>query len=217
MCKKIVSIVIFITLASCVSGAIRKSWKSPANFEEEIPKFTPFDSEEIVAENGGGSGEKFKTTETTTTPSPSPATLTNQKISSRIKMPEKYVADIYSTLTKDSANKISNDFGAFNFETSPSEEDDDQFIPTNKLANKNDNANNIDSNTSSEQEKTDEEEFDDDLEIMANDDATQYKVGQLLNVTVDPDENTVNVNVDQQTLKDLFTGRGNKRLMIFVF
>ena len=107
--KFLVLVFLSILNANCrVQKALR-----PANFESDVPKFTPFEDEEIF----GNKGRHLKTTESATSPSPSAETLT-KKISSRIKMPEKYVAEL--SKVKD-VRKISNDFGSFDFKNSDKE------------------------------------------------------------------------------------------------
>jgi hypothetical protein len=203
MCKKIVSVAfLVICLGSLADCALRKSWKSRANFEADIPKFTPFEGEEISS----GGGSSIKKTEVITEPTPSAETLTNSnnnnKISSRIKMPEKYVADIYSTLTKE-ATKKSQDFGRFAYQVpeieSSEEDENDNEIPSSKHL----------INHSGEEEIDDasEDDEEDEVEVYSTSETTHLKVGQLLNVTVDSEDNTVNVNLDQHTLKDIFSGR----------
>jgi hypothetical protein len=56
--------------------------------------------------------------------------------------------------------------------------------------------------------------LEDELEISPignnqNSNSTQYKVGQIMNVTIDSDDSLVNVNLDQNTLKEIFSGSGS--------
>lgn len=58
-------------------------------------------------------------------------------------------------------------------------------------------------------EDFDEDESDDGYEISsydANDNATHYNIGRYVNVTVNEDESAVNVNLDQNTLREIFSG-----------
>lgn len=200
-------------MAHDVNGAMKKSWKSAANFDSEIPTFTPFN-------HGDDSGSKvepnlsevpLKTTESSLSPSPSAETLTSSKISSKFKAPSKYVADIYK---QQSAQKtVNKDFGAFDGnvmhdDTKLSEEHKNEIIIEDEhidfeqiigqLNDEADKAEPSDDNTVDELE----------ISTIANDDTntTQYKVGPLMNVTIDSDSDSVNVNLDQKTLKEIFTG-----------
>lgn len=177
MLSKNLKVIFIMLIIQSANSAMRKSWKSSANFESNIPKFTPF-------ENFVGDAE---------TEEPS---VSSTKISAKIKAQEKHVAELYNNI-KDS-QKVSQDFGSFAYhvpETSSEEEELDNEIPS-KLLNH---------NLSDENDDEDDGEFD----LVSNDDATEYKVGQLMNVSVNSNENTVKINLDQQSLKDIFTG--NKR------
>jgi hypothetical protein len=174
--KNLIFVFVILTIQS-VSSAMRKSWKSSANFESKIPKFTPFENSVLDVE---------------TEEQP----ITSTKISAKIKAHEQHVADLYNNI-KDS-QKVSQDFGSFAYhipETSSEEEALDNEIPS-KLLNH---------NLSDENEDDDDEEFD----LVSNDDATEFKVGQLMNVSVNSNEDTVKVKLDHQSLKEIFTG--NKR------
>lgn len=161
MLKFLVILVIFHHGVNC---AIRKSWKAAPNFNEDVPKFTPFENMELEVKK-----EEFneiKTTEAVTQPSPSAETI---KISSKFKMPEK-MAEIFKEEPKE-------DFGKFTYEKSENLSEDNDI------------------------------ENDDDIEISSyNDNSTQFNVGQLLNVTLDSEDNTVNVNLDENSLKEIFSG-----------
>lgn len=176
-----------LVLVPIVSCGIHKTFK-PANFETDVPKFTPFENEEVYNSN---KGRQLKTTESSTSPSPSAETLVN-KISSRIKMPEKYVADLNKS--KD-VRKVAKDFGSFNFENAEKELE-------NEVEPKNDER--IDS----EAEKVEEVDvIDEAIEVTENTNSTLFKVGQVFNLTVDSADDSVKVNLDHQALKEIFTGK----------
>ncbi|KAL7023250.1 hypothetical protein ACKWTF_012534 [Chironomus riparius] len=185
--KLLIFVFLSILNANC---RVQKALK-PANFEADVPKFTPFEDEEIF----GNKGRHLKTTESSTSPSPSAETLP-KKISSRIKMPEKYVAEL--SKVKD-VRKISNDFGSFDFKNSDEE-------PLKEEAQQN-------LNIADEKDSHDDEEeiIDEEIEVTENQNSTLFKVGQLLNVTVDSEDDTVNVNLDHRALQEIFTGRGDKK------
>lgn len=157
--------------------AIRKSWKTSPNFDAEVPKFTPFENVDVDGKQIEDIRE-IKTTETATQPSPPVETL---KISSKFKMPEKVAESIKVEPKKD--------FGKFAYETLESSSEEDDFSGE---------------KSNDDEEKEEEEE---DVEISSLDaNSTQLKVGELVNVTIDSEDNTVNVNLDQNSLKEIFTG-----------
>lgn len=173
-----------------VNSGVQKTFK-PANFDDDVPKFTPFEDEDLF----GSKSRHLKTTETATIPSPSAETLTNKKISSKIKMPEKYVADLNKI--KD-VRKIANDFGSFDFKNSEnkvSAEEEFQEISKDDVK-----------NTHEEETKEEEEEIAEEIEVTENLNSTLFKIGQLFNVTVDSDDDKVKVNLDQRALKEIFIG-----------
>lgn len=154
-----------------VNCAIRKSWKTAANFDSEIPKFTPFENMEVesLKKEAIEDVKEIKTTEASTQPSPSAETI---KISSKFKMPEK-MAEMFKDEPKE-------DFGKFAYENSSEEKE-------------------------KQEENDDDDDSDDGFEISS--DNSTIKVGQVLNVTVDSEDNTVNVNLDQTSLKEIFEGK----------
>lgn len=180
--KLLILVFLSILNANC---RVQKALK-PANFEADVPKFTPFEHDEIFENKA----RHLKTTESSTSPSPSAETLT-KKISSRIKMPEKYVAEL--SKVKD-VRKISNDFGSFDFKKSD-EEPQNEEVQQQILS--------VDEKHSHDDE---EEKIDEEIEVTENQNSTLFKVGQLLNVTVDSEDDTVNVNLDHHALQDIFTG-----------
>jgi hypothetical protein len=102
--------VTFVLFVMCqhVSGAMKKSWKSAANFDSDIPKFTPFENSENLAEHNLDQVQ-MKTTQTPSSPSPTAETLPG-KISSKFKAPSKHVAELYKQHMKNQEK----DFGVFN-------------------------------------------------------------------------------------------------------
>lgn len=180
MWKIIAMIVIFHHGVSC---AMRKSWKSSVNFDADIPKFTPFEDMKSEVKEG----RDIKTTEVVTHPSPSAETL---KISSKFKMPEK-IGKLFKEEPKDG-------FGKFDYEVleESSEEKSNDF-------------NNDEILKKLEVNHEDIDDDDDSYEISsydAKDNATHYNIGRFANVTVDEEDSSVNVNLDQNTLKEIFSG-----------
>lgn len=189
--KLLILVFLSILNANC---RVQKALK-PANFEADVPKFTPFEDVDIFENKA----RNLKTTESSTSPSPSAETLT-KKISSRIKMPEKYVAEL--SKVKD-VRKISNDFGSFDFKKSdeePQKEETQQILS-------------VDEKDSHDDE---EEKIDEEIEVTENQNSTLFKVGQLLNVTVDSEDDTVNVNLDHHALQEIFTGNLQRILKILI-
>lgn len=181
MLNKNLKLIFILLIIQSANSAMRKSWKSSANFESNIPKFTPFENFVADAE-----------TEEPSVPS--------TKISAKIKAHEKHVAELYNNI-KDS-RKVSEDFGSFAYhvpQSSSEEEELDNEIPS-KLLNH---------NLSDESVDEDDGEFD----LVSNDDATEYKIGQLMNVSVNSNEETVEIKLDQQSLKDIFTGNKRGKLL----
>lgn len=212
MFRQICATAILLTVVSLqVHGAMKKSWKSAANFDTEIPKFTPFESNENLA------NKKLDEVQMRTTLNPPSAETLPGKMSSKIKAPTKYVADIYKNLHMEIKKNSNQDFGAFNanlaaqaahedrFETIVNEQLDIEQV-LNQLTDKAEFA----SDTSDNGVETEDE-----LEITpiansGNSNTTQYKVGPLMNVTIDSEDSVVNVNLDQNTLKEIFTGSGSR-------
>lgn len=193
MWKIIAILVIFHHGVSC---AMRKSWKSAANFDDEVPKFTPF-------ENVGGEvkdvkeGRDIKTTETVTQPSPSAETL---KISSKFKMPGK-VAKIYKEEPKEGFGKFAYEVPEESAEEKSSDDEKDENDFNNEEVLKN------------LEIKHDEEEDEEGYEITsfdANDNSSHYNIAKFVNVTIDEEDRSVNVNLDQNTLKEIFSGSYSK-------
>lgn len=210
--------------ASC---AMKKSWKSAANFDDEMPRFTPFKTQADMLNKLHTNNE----IQVAATPTPSttlpPAEPSGGKISSKIKMPTKYVADIYSLFNRENKNSGETDFGSFDHAAeadtpapeivepkSPAPEKSEsideftteQFVETiiNELS--------VDEADDSIANKI--RRNDDGIEIESIDDeltnSTQYKVGSLMNLTIDSDDSTVKVNLDQTTLKEIITGSSSE-------
>ena len=183
MLNKNLKVIFVLLLIQSANSAMGKSWKSSANFESNIPKFTPFENSVLDVE-----------TEEPSVPS--------TKISAKLKSQEKHVADLYNSI-KDS-QKVAEDFGSFAYhvpETSSEEEELDNEIPS-KLLNHN---------------LSDENEDDGEFDLVSNDDATEYKLGQLMNVSVNSNEDIVRVNLDRQSLKDIFTGNKRGKFLLSIF
>lgn len=202
---------------------MKKSWKSAANFNTDIPKFTPFQAKGILKslEETDFNESKLETTRTTvkpTSPSPSAETLIN-RLSSKIKAPSKLIVDVYNIIPKEANKKP--DFGSFeeNFA-----QDVEPEIPQKSYSEALHEAdrNQIDisqilHDLTEEHDKENlahgsiNNESEDVIEVHENEstNSTQYKLGSLMNVTVVdgiPEESLVNVNVDPNTLKQIFTG-----------
>jgi hypothetical protein len=239
------STLLFLALQQHVHGAMKKSWKSAANFDTDIPKFSPFDNEgDMMNKADAHLNEVFvETTDKPTSPSPSAETLVGKmssKISSKIKSPPRHVAEVYNNLQKNSVK----DFGVFDAEMAeekPVEEPKDKqaeeateqpadeqiaqesgMVKTvqdvlNEVTGEQIDVAQLIDELSEVTSKTPElvmlgntEEADDGFEVTSivteNTNTTQYKVGPLMNVTIDTDDSLVNVKLDQNTLKEIFTG-----------
>jgi len=209
MFYKFVVLLSLICIHQHVNCAMKKSWKSAANFDAEIPKFTPFEEDASQHKEV----EVKTTTQAPPSPSPSAETLT-AKISSKIKMPPKYVAEVFSQFHQE---KLKQDFGAFDAQVEQQSNEIESLAPPaldieqvlNEL------------NAEAEKEEAEKEDEttetpsagDDELEItsIASDVAnvTQFKVGPLMNVSVDTHDSLVNVKLDRNTLKSIFSGSGS--------
>lgn len=198
-------------------GAMKKSWKSAANFDAEIPKFTPFENKDNFGQQNLDEVQ-MKTTKSPSNPSPTAETLPG-KISSKIKAPTKHVAEMYNKFRQEQEINANKDFGVFNANLvaqagQAAHEDRFESIAEEHL-----DIEQVVSQLTEEalligDSKDNSVESDDDLEItpignIENTNVTQYKVGPLMNVTIDSDESLVNVNLDQNTLKEIFTGSGS--------
>lgn len=209
--------------------AMKKSWKSAANFDDEIPKFTPFDHRvELAKTSEIDLNEVSIQTKIQTSKSEPTANTLSSKISSKIKAPPKYVADMYKQLNKEE-KKNKNDFGSFDAdiqgdapapepakpivseatsETSQPEEAKEELEIKQILSALSDIVDRENSPSSSNDNKIVANE--EGLDISTNDseetNSTQYKVGPLMNVTIDSEDSVVKVNLDQAELKEIFTG-----------
>jgi hypothetical protein len=210
------SIILFVVLHQNVNCAMKKSWKSAANFDTEIPKFTPFNNEENLAEKPEENFNEIKLETTQEPPSPSPSAETLTKISSKIRIPPQHVAEIFSQLNQDVQKTPNIDSGAFDanmVQDEPSTHEESHQLDIeqvlNDLVEESDTANDSIDNSV---------ETDDELEIspITNEhtNTTQYKVGPLMNVTIDSEDSLVNVNLDQNTLKEIFTGSSSQTMFI---
>lgn len=212
---------LLLTVYENVNCAMKKSWKSSANFDTEIPKFTPFENEGSLTINKETSLNEIvmKTTQTSTNLSPSAETLSS-KISSRIKAPNQ-IADVYSQIYQD-MHKTENDFGTFEGNKENDEQSSEavqdilvhiQPEPENEQINIQQILNELSEEADKESAASDSsnnEDIADELEIssVTNDatNTTEFKVGPLMNVTIDSGDSLVNVNLDKNTLKEIFTG-----------
>lgn len=214
---------LFLAIYDSVNCAMKKSWKSAANFDTEVPKFTPFtqNNDLLTVEQTNLDEIVIKTTETPTSPSPSAETLVN-KISSKIKGQSNELADIYDQFYQEMHKKPSEDFGTIgdteeNHESPDTLEDIVEPIQPNpvheefniqQILNKLSAEADRESNTNSDSLNNDESIDEFEISSIPNESTnkTQFKVGPLMNVTVDSSESSVNVNLDQNTLKEIFTG-----------
>lgn len=217
---------------------MKKSWKSAANFDADIPKFSPFDDEgDMMKKNGVHINEiEVETTRSPPSPLPSAETFIN-KMSSKIKAPPKYVAEVFHNFHHEMQKVDVKDFGAFDADMpeqkpaasqqqkpvkeiidTPVKEQTIQDVLNDVAEEQVDIAQILedlsgDSNKNQASFDNTVEASDDDEDITEispidneNTNTTQFKVGQLMNVTIDAEESLVNVNLDQNTLKQIFTG-----------
>lgn len=224
-----VCVVFVLIVHQHVHCAMRKSWKSVPNFDAEIPKFTPFNDEADL--NSAAASElnevKAITQAPPSTPLPSPETLTSNKISSKIKAPSKYIADIYNQLHQQNLHKNTNDFGAFNANVAhdkvSSPESETESVHHETASNDQIDIEQVLNQLTEEavaSESTNDVDTEDELEIssITSEDANtnQYKVGQLMNLTIDNEESSVHVNLDQNKLKEIFTGSSSQAMLTTV-
>lgn len=222
---------VLLIVSQNVDCAMKKSWKSAANFDDEIPKFTPFDHQVDLSKTSDVDLNEvsIKTSPAASHPAQAANTL-NSKISSKIKAPPKYIADMYKQLNKE-AKKNTKDFGAFDvniqgdapaaepaiilsLETTSEKQQPDPTKEQHKIEEILGALSEIVAREStpsgSIESKSEPEADDDDLEISTynneESNSTQYKVGPLMNVTIDSEDSVVNVNLDQAELKEIFTG-----------
>lgn len=210
---------------------MKKSWKSAANFDDEMPRFTPFKTQADML-NKLHTNTNGNQVDVAATPTPSttlqPAEPLGGKISSKIKMPTKYIADIYSLFKKENKNSAENDFGSFDHAAeadTPAPEKAESSSPAPEKTESRDEftTEHFDIETIINELSDDEADdssdnkirrSDDGIEIESIDDEqannTQYKVGSLMNLTIDSDDSTVNVNLDQTTLKEIITGSSSE-------
>lgn len=208
-----------------VNCAMKKSWKSAANFDADIPKFTPFDdNDSLVSSSDDNHRIQEKTTETPTSPIPSAESLIS-KLSSKIRTPPKHIVEIYSQLHQEMLND------GINYESLKANTEKDGSLETtaqpleiepeseqyniqqilNELSEEADKS----SNSSNAMNSLLESDVELDIVPIANENinTTQYKVGPLMNLTIDSEDNLVNVNLDQNTLKEIFTGSRSESIL----
>lgn len=208
---------LLISLIVARSGdcATKKSWKSAANFDTDIPSFTPFKREAVMKREN--EEVQPETPRTPSSPSPSVATLTKSgKIRSKIRVPvhpDLKQQEPHNNEIKDFGKLDSNEVhGAETYEKKAAQEVEAEIVKDTInieqiLGQLNDEAEKATSTT----EKTDNSvDAEDDIEISAvkneQTNVTQYKVGQLMNLTLSNEDNLVKVNLDQTELKQIFTG-----------
>lgn len=197
--------VLCLIVAHDVNGAMKKSWKTAANFDAGIPTFTPFQhGEDLKTKDEPSLNEiEVKTTLSPQSPPPTAETLISSKISSKIKAPSKHVADIYKSYHHNLRKTPNKDFGAFDKPSMEQNEiviEDDHIDIEQIIGQLNDEA---------DKHQVVSDNIDE-LEISSITDhdtnITQFKVGPLMNVTIDSEDSLVNVNLDKNTLKEIFTG-----------
>lgn len=232
MTKYFILLCLFIPLNYNVEGAMKKSWKPAVNFDEDAPKFTPFDEEDA---GGRPPAEHHHHVhhdhhhkpkyEALLDPSPSPETFADE---SPVKSPfrSKVKASHFKRPVHKKDHKYSDDFGTFHddFQADDPEVDekyqepiqhDQQQEPENIEEMLDDF---IEANIeSAEDEKQsddgaatveDEEEESPKLEEKPSKPKTShYKVGPLMNLTVNEKDNLVNVKIDENAFKEIITGK----------
>ena len=212
-------LVVLLCFINClqVQCAMKKSWKSTANFDADIPKFTPFMGENVLKEKDVVKLSKVDIANEIieaaafTAPLPTVNTLVQTEAApyrSKIKANSKYVADIYSKYQQD-MQKHTNDFGKFNTQEivkKPTkviaeihEESEDVVGQVIEQLAEAENIIESDNNKESLNNSTDD----------SNSTIKEYNIGPLMNLTIDSADNLVNVNFDQNTLKEIITGNSN--------
>lgn len=216
--KFCVSAILLLISYQSVNCATKKSWKSAANFDAEVPKFTPFDDEQELSHGADASLNEVEVKAPQPIPSPTAESLTASKISSKIKAPSKHIANIYSQLHKESQKQPSKDFGTFDANVAekqppkePEHDADNQLGIEQVLNQLTYESDKLEAHNDSTDNNVEE-----DLKITTIDNVdtntTQYKVGPLMNVTIDSEDSLVNVNLDQNTLKEIFTGSSSRAI-----
>jgi hypothetical protein len=203
-----------IMLAVVCDAAMKKSWKSAANFDDEIPKFTPFENSENL-ETQKLDEVQMKTTKTPTS-SPSLSETMPGKMSSKIRAPSKHVAEMFNQFQQEVKKNSNQDFGAFNANLAAQAAQEDRFetIADEEQLDIEQVLSQLTDDAKVSDDSTDNSE--DELEItpIGNySNTAKYKVGPLMNVTIDSEDSLVNVNLDQNTLKEIFTGSGSWSLI----
>lgn len=224
---KLVVVLCFINCLQ-VQCAMKKSWKSTANFDADIPKITPFMVENAFKEKDGVKLAKVDIANeiieaaALTAPMPTVNTLVETEPApyrSKIKANSKYVADIYSKYQQD-VKKHSNDFGNFAAQkvvrkptkviTKINEEPEEtQDVVEQVLEDLVEAENIIDAESYKESFNNSTDD--------SNSTIKEYNMGPLMNLTIDSADNLVNVNFDQNTLKEIITGNSNLFYCIVYF
>jgi hypothetical protein len=218
-----VSCLLFI-IDQNVECAMKKSWKSAANFDDKIPKFSPFDNEGDLMNKAGTKSNALRTKISDATSSLPLTETLSTKISSKIKKPSRYVADIYKQFHQDMKHKQSHDFGSFNVNMAPEKSIPEKESIEKVISEAADEEVNIEQILNELSEEADKKsnltnsnmDIEDDIDISAisNNKAniTQYKVGPLMNVTLDSADEVVSVNLDRNGLKEIFTGSSSRSI-----
>lgn len=206
-------LLIVLVVARSGDAATKKSWKSSPNFDTDIPSFTPFKREALMKRES--EEVQPETPRTTSSPSPSAPTLTKSgKIRSKIRVP------VHPDLKQQEPhNNEIKDFGKFdNNEVHDAETYEKKAVQEVEAEIANDTINieqilgqlNDEADKASATTTSNSVDPEDDLEISSTTNektnVTQYKLGQLMNVTLSNDDNLVKVNLDQTELKQIFTG-----------
>lgn len=222
VCAAIFVLFVFHQYVDC---AMKKSWKSAANFDDEIPKFTPFDHQvDLMKTSEVDLNEVSVETSPAVSNSAQAANTLSSKISSKIKAPPKYVADMYKQLNKE-VKKNTKDFGVFDANIQGDESAAAALVaePTSEPPQPDSSKEQheieeilsalseiVDKESSPVESKSEPEAENDGIEITSDkneeSNSTRYKVGPLMNVTIDSEDSVVNVNLDQAELKEIFTG-----------
>lgn len=239
--KFFVLICCIVLMGKSVKSAMKKSWKPAANFDADIPKFTPFEHESADEQQNNEeylpqpfSDESVSTQERFQEPSPSPTAESFTEESTPVKAPFRSKVKIGAKIPeaynkqKHQFNKNSNDFGSFDADMKPESEIENESVqqdePIDSL---------IDDFISANKDSVDVFPQNDDEEATVEDDNDQpeqpatkqtqpekatvshYQVGQAINLTVSEKDNTVNVKFDENALKEIMTGKRKGKFISF--
>ena len=217
--NKLVVLLCFINCLQ-VQCAMKKSWKSAANFDADFPKFTPFEMENTMNENNGVNLAKVEIANeiieasALAAPLPTVNTLVETESApyrSKIKANSKYVADIYSKYQQD-MQKHTNDFGKFAAQeivekptkviAAKPEEKEPEKQTQDVIGQVIEDLSEAQSIIESDSVKEPSNNITDD----SNSSIKEYNIGPLMNLTIDSTDDLVKVHLDQNTLKEIITG-----------